>query len=90
LLPPDHRARIVWECVEELDLWPLYGPIKAVESHARRPPNDPAILMLWGCTRCWRGWAARARWRGCALWWFALGHNLMRAVELRLAAVPAG
>jgi len=48
LLPADHRARVVWEFVEGLDLAPLYGAIKAVEGHAGRPPIDPAILMaLW-------------------------------------------
>jgi transposase len=48
LLPADHRARIVWEFVEGLDLAPLYAPIKAVEGQAGRPPIDPAILMaLW-------------------------------------------
>jgi transposase len=48
LLPADHRARIVWEFVEGLDLVPLYEGIKAVEGHAGRPPIDPAILMaLW-------------------------------------------
>src|SRR3989454_6478422 len=48
LLPADHRARVVWEFVEGLDLGPLYGAIKAVERHAGRPAIDPAILMaLW-------------------------------------------
>jgi len=48
LLPADHRARVVWEFVEGLDLAPFYGGIKAVEGHAGRPPIDPAILMaLW-------------------------------------------
>ncbi|MBI4253654.1 MAG: IS1182 family transposase [Candidatus Rokubacteria bacterium] len=48
LLPADHRARVVWEFVEGLDLAPLYAGIKAVEEHAGRPPIDPAILMaLW-------------------------------------------
>ena len=48
LLPADHRARVVWEFVEGLDLTPLYGEIKAVEGHAGRPAIDPAILMaLW-------------------------------------------
>ena len=48
LLPADHRARVVWEFVEGLDLGPLYGAIKAVEGHAGRAPIDPAILMaLW-------------------------------------------
>src|SRR5213593_3194343 len=48
LLPADHRARVVWEFVEGLELGPLYGAIKAVEGHAGRAPIDPAILMaLW-------------------------------------------
>jgi transposase len=48
LLPADHRARIVWDFVEGLDLTPLYAAIKAVEGHAGRPPIDPAILLaLW-------------------------------------------
>lgn len=48
LLPDDHRARVVWDFVEGLDLGPLYEAIKAVEGHAGRPPIDPAILMaLW-------------------------------------------
>src|SRR5216684_5843531 len=48
LLPADHRARVVWEFVEGLDLGPLYHTIKALEGHAGRAPIDPAILMaLW-------------------------------------------
>src|SRR5207302_6142727 len=48
LLPADHRARLVWEFVEGLDLGPLYVQIKAVTGHAGRPAIDPAILMaLW-------------------------------------------
>ena len=47
LLPEDHRARLVWEYVEGLDLSRLYERVRAV-----------------------------------ALW-FAIAHNLMRAVVLR-------
>ncbi len=48
LLAPDHRARVVWEFVEGLDLSPLYLKICAVEGHAGRSPIDPAIPMaLW-------------------------------------------
>jgi len=48
LLPPDHRARLVWEFVEGLDLAPLYAAIRAVEGGAGRPVIDPAILTaLW-------------------------------------------
>jgi len=48
LLPPEHRARIVWDFVEGLDLGPLYDAIRAVEGGAGRPAIDPAILTaLW-------------------------------------------
>jgi transposase len=47
-LPEDHRARVVWEFVEGLDLRAFYDDIQAVEGHAGRPPIDPAILVaLW-------------------------------------------
>src|SRR5260370_40823526 len=48
LLPADHRARIVWDFVEGLDLTPLYAEIKAEEGHAGRPAVEPAILMALG------------------------------------------
>lgn len=48
LLPPEHRARLVWQFVEALDLSELYGQIRAVEGHAGRPAIDPKILLaLW-------------------------------------------
>ena len=48
LIPRDHKARLVWQLVQELDLSPLYGQIKAVEGHAGRPAVDPQILVaLW-------------------------------------------
>lgn len=48
LLPPDHRARLVWDFVTGLDLGPLYGRIRALEGGPGRPPIDPAILVsLW-------------------------------------------
>ncbi len=48
LLPPDHRARLVWRFVEQLHLEPLYARIEAVAGAPGRPPIDPAILMaLW-------------------------------------------
>jgi transposase/IS5 family transposase len=48
LLPADHRARVVWEFVQGLDLAPLYAAIRAVDGHAGRPAIDPAILLaLW-------------------------------------------
>ena len=48
LLPPDHRARLVWDFVSALDLSPLHERIRAVEHGPGRPPIDPAILVaLW-------------------------------------------
>lgn len=48
LLPEDHQARIAWQWVQQLDLSPLYGQIKAVERGPGQSPIDPAILMtLW-------------------------------------------
>jgi transposase len=48
LLPEDHRARLVWEYVQGLDLSDLYAQIQAVEGGAGRDATDPKILMaLW-------------------------------------------
>ena len=48
LIPPDHKARLVWTLIEGLDLTPLYQDIKSVEGHAGRPAIDPRILAaLW-------------------------------------------
>jgi transposase len=48
LLPANHRARLVWEFVEGLDLSAFYAPIKAVEGQAGRPAIAPEILVaLW-------------------------------------------
>lgn len=48
LLPSDHRARVVWEFVETLDLSALYDAIKSRAGEPGRPPPDPAVLLaLW-------------------------------------------
>jgi transposase len=48
LLSDDHRARLVWEYVEGLDLSPLYADIRAVQGRAGRDATDPRILLaLW-------------------------------------------
>src|SRR5674476_579535 len=48
LLPPEHRARLVWAFVEGLDLSAFHARIRATEGHSGRPPIDPAILVsLW-------------------------------------------
>ncbi len=47
-LPLDHRARLVWEYVEGLDLRELYDLVQAVEGKAGRPAADPRVyLALW-------------------------------------------
>ncbi len=48
LLPRDHRARVVWAFVANLDLAPLYAKIKARDDIAGRPAIDPPLLLaLW-------------------------------------------
>jgi len=48
LLPDDHRARVVWEFVQGVDLASLYADIRSVEGHAGRDAADPRILLaLW-------------------------------------------
>src|SRR5690348_2149715 len=48
MLPPDHRARVVWSFVESLELTELYDAIKSREGEAGRPAADPAVLLaLW-------------------------------------------
>jgi transposase len=48
LLASDHRAREVWDYVEELDLSELYGRVRTTVQGSGRPAIDPAILVsLW-------------------------------------------
>ncbi len=48
LLPEDHKARIVWEWVQGVDVEPLEAKIKAVEGQAGQNAIDPRILLgLW-------------------------------------------
>ena len=48
LLPEDHRARVVWQYVQGLDLSKLYSQVRAVAGGAGRDATDPKILMaLW-------------------------------------------
>ena len=47
-VPAEHEVRLIWEFVEQLDLSPWYGAIRAVEGQAGRNAIDPAILVgLW-------------------------------------------
>ena len=48
LLGPDHRARQVWDYVEDLDLSELYSRVRTTVQASGRPAIDPAILVsLW-------------------------------------------
>jgi transposase len=45
---PEHRARVIWATVEQLDLTAFYDEIAARGSVAGRPAIDPKILVaLW-------------------------------------------
>ena len=48
LLSSDHRARMVWAFVEQMELSALYAAIGSREGEAGRPAADPAVLLaLW-------------------------------------------
>ena len=48
MLPQDHRARMVWHFVEQLDLEPLYELIQVSDNQAGRSAIAPDILVaLW-------------------------------------------
>ena len=48
MLSDDHRARLVWQYVESLDLEPLYAGFKSVQGTAGRNGIAPEILLaLW-------------------------------------------
>jgi transposase len=48
LIEAEHRARVVWAFVEELDLTVLYDRVRAVEGQVGRSATDARILMaLW-------------------------------------------
>ena len=48
LLAEDHRARLIWAFLEQLDLSAFYAPIKAAIDRPGRPASDPQVLLaLW-------------------------------------------
>ena len=69
LLPEDHRARIVWQYVEGLDLSPLYASIRSVEGDKGRAATDPrpirGFCWLCGCMPRWKEWAVPVDWPVC-------------------------
>lgn len=53
LLADDHRARVIWESLEGLDLSAFYAPVGSREGSAGRPAIDPRILVaLWLYAAC--------------------------------------
>jgi transposase len=48
LVGPDHRARMIWAAVEQMDLSQFYAQIRAVEDGPGRDALDPKVLLaLW-------------------------------------------
>src|SRR5512145_2969057 len=48
VLPDEHRARVIWDALEGLDLGGFYEEVGSREVSAGRPAIDPRILVaLW-------------------------------------------
>lgn len=48
VIPPDHKARFVWNYVQKLDMSGFTKKIQSVEGNAGRPATDPHLLLsLW-------------------------------------------
>ena len=48
VLPDEHRARVIWDALEDLDLGSFYDTVGSREGSAGRPAIDPRILVaLW-------------------------------------------
>jgi transposase len=48
VIPADHKARFVWNYVQELDMSGFTTKIQSVEGNAGRPATDPRLLLsLW-------------------------------------------
>lgn len=48
LIDADHRARIIWELVGQLDLKPFYECIQSTKEEGGRPAYEPQLLIsLW-------------------------------------------
>jgi transposase len=47
-LDPEHRAGVVWDFVQTLDLSAMYARTKAAGDAPGRPASDPAVLLaVW-------------------------------------------
>jgi transposase len=48
LVPVDHKVRVIWDAVCQMDLSAFMEPIKAREFTEGRSPNDPRVMVgLW-------------------------------------------
>jgi transposase len=66
-LPEQHRARVIWDALEEFDLSAFYAPVCSREGSAGRPAIDPRILLaLWLYAACEGVGSARELERLCA------------------------
>ena len=67
-LPEEHRARLIWEALEELDLTGFYKEVGSREGSAGRPAIDPRILVaLWLYATCEGVGSARELERLCSM-----------------------
>lgn len=68
VLPDEHRARVLWEALEELDLSGFYEKVGSREGGAGRPAIDPRILIaLWLYATCEGVGSARELERLCSM-----------------------
>jgi transposase len=68
VLPDEHRARVIWEALEDLDLSAFYEPVGSREGNAGRPAIDPRILVaLWLYATCEGVGSARELERLCSM-----------------------
>jgi transposase len=67
VLPDEHRARVIWDALEDLDLSTFYAPVGSREGSAGRPAIDPRILLaLWLYGACEGVGSARELERLCS------------------------
>ena len=67
-LPDEHRARVIWDALEDLDLSGFYEDVGSREGSAGRPAIDPRILVaLWLYATCEGVGSARELERLCSM-----------------------
>lgn len=67
-LPDEHRARVIWDALDDLDLRAFYAEVGSREGSAGRPAIDPRILVaLWLYATCEGVGSARELERLCSM-----------------------